>query len=194
MGILELKIKQATSGENEERKSAIEIPGCSESERDAVLKLLFHKIPEKGLMLKPNFRKLIFSVFLTIGLPLFVFMIIGHWLVPSVFEYSYLVPIGILFIGLIQYFKFKNNRLFINENFIIKQSGAWDVSDAIIEPSKIQAITTSQLFWHKRLNIGSITLHTAGGTIAFQLGNYSIIKQQVNRWLYEIETSDSNWM
>ena len=194
MGILELKIKQATSGENEERKSAIEIPGCSESERDAVLKLLFHKIPEKGLMLKPNFRKLIFSVFLTIGLPLFVFMIIGHWLVPSVFEYSYLVPIGILFIGLIQYFKFKNNRLFINENFIIKQSGAWDVSDAIIEPSKIQAITTSQLFWHKRLNIGSITLHTAGGTIAFQLGNYSIVKQQVNLWLYEIETSDSNWM
>src|SRR5690606_38909193 len=100
----------------------------------------------------------------------------------------------ILFIGLIQYFKFINNRLFINENFIIKQSGAWDVSDAIIEPSKIQAITTSQLFWHKRLNIGSIILHTAGGTIAFQLGNYSIIKQQVNRWLYEIETSDSNWM
>ncbi|WP_338644910.1 PH domain-containing protein [Flavobacterium sp. KS-LB2] len=194
MGILELKIKQATSGEKEERKSLIEIPGCSETERDSILRLLFHKIPEKGLMLQPNFRKLIFSVFLSIGLPLFGFLGIGYWLEPMIFEYPYVVPIYIAFIGLVQYFKFKNNRLFIHENFIIKQSGAWDISNDIIEPSKIQAITTSQLFWHKKLNIGSITLHTAGGNIAFQLANYSIVKQQVNLWLYEIETSDSNWM
>ncbi|MFV7235749.1 PH domain-containing protein [Flavobacterium sp. ZB4R12] len=194
MGILEMKIKQATSGEKEERKSAIEIPGCSEPERDAILKLLFHKIPEKGLMLQPNFRKLVFSIFLTIGLPLFGFIVVGYWIEPVFFEYGYLVPVYVIFIGLIQYFKFINNRLFINDNFIIKQSGAWDVSNEIIEPSKIQAISTSQLFWHKKLNIGSITLHTAGGNIAFQLGNYIIIKQQVNLWLYEIETSDSNWM
>jgi putative membrane protein len=45
MGILELKIKQATSGEKKQ-KSVIEIPGCSETERDAILRL-FHKIPEK---------------------------------------------------------------------------------------------------------------------------------------------------
>ena len=194
MGILELKIKQATNGEKEERKSVIEIPGCSETERDAILKLLFHQIPEKGLMLQPNFRKLIFSVFLSIGLPLLGFLGIGYWLESIIFEYSYVVPIYVVIIGLIQYFKFKNNRLFIHENFIIKQSGAWDVSNDIIEPSKIQAITTSQLFWHKKLNIGSVTLHTAGGDIAFQLGDYSVIKQQVNLWLYEIETSDSNWM
>jgi putative membrane protein len=194
MGILELKIKQATSGEKEERKSVIEIPGCSEAERDSILRLLFHKIPEKGLKLQPNFRKLIFSVFLSIGLPLFGFLGIGYWLEPIIFEYSYVVPVYVVVIGLIQYFRFKNNRLFIHENFIIKQSGAWDISNDIIEPSKIQAITTSQLFWHKKLNIGSITLHTAGGNIAFQLANYSVVKQQVNHWLYEIETSDSNWM
>jgi putative membrane protein len=47
MGILELKIRQSTGGEKEEQKSAIEIPGCSETERDAILKLLFHKIPEE---------------------------------------------------------------------------------------------------------------------------------------------------
>lgn len=194
MGILELKIKQATGGEKEERKSIIEIPGCSEAERDSILKLLFHQIPEKGLMLQPNFRKLVFSVFLSIGLPLLGYMAVGHWIEPIIFEYNYVVPIYVIFIGAIQYFKFKNNRLFIHENFIIKQSGAWDVSNDIIEPSKIQAITTSQLFWHKKLDIGSITLHTAGGNVGFQLGNYSVLKQQVNLWLYEIETSDSNWM
>lgn len=194
MGILELKIRQATSGEEEERKSVIEIPGCNETERDSILRLLFHKIPEKGLMLQPNLRKLIFSVFLSIGLPLLGFLTIGYFLEPIFFEYSFVVPIYVIVIGLIQYFKFINNRLFIHENFIIKQSGAWDISNDIIEPSKIQAITTSQLFWHKKLDIGSIILHTAGGNIAFQLANYSTVKQQVNLWLYEIETSDSNWM
>ncbi len=194
MGILELKIRQATSGEKEERKSEIEIPGCNETERDLILRLLFHKIPEKGLLLQPNYRKLIFSIFLSIGLPLLGFITIGYWVEPIFFEYSYIVPIYVVIIGLIQYFKFKNNRLFIHKNFIIKQSGAWDVSNDIVEPSKIQAITTSQLFWHKKLDIGSIILHTAGGDIAFQLGNYSILKQKINIWLYEIETSNSNWM
>lgn len=194
MGILELKIKQATSGEREERKSAIEIPGCSETERDSILKLLFHTIPEKGLLLQPNVRKLVFAVFLTIGLPLLGFIAVVYWLEPVFFEYSYILPFYIVFVGLVQFFKFKNSRLFINENFIIKQSGAWDVSNDIIEPSKIQAITTSQLFWHEKLDIGSVTLHTAGGNITFQLGNFTKIKHYVNLWLHKIETSDSNWM
>jgi putative membrane protein len=156
--------------------------------------LLFQKIPEKGLMLEPNFRKLGFSVFLSIGLPLIGFLSFGNWIKPAIFEFSYLILPYIILIGLFQFFKFKNNRLFVNDDFIIKQSGAWDISNEIIEPSKIQAITTSQLFWHKKIDIGSITLHTAAGNIAFQLGNFTKIKHYVNLWLYKIETSDSNWM
>ena len=95
---------------------------------------------------------------------------------------------------IIHYFGFRNYRLYINENHIIKQSGAWDIDNEIIEIGKIQAITTSQLLWHKNLNIGSLTLHTAGGNLSFQLGNYDKIKEYVNLWLYEIETSNSNWM
>ncbi|TRX31875.1 PH domain-containing protein [Flavobacterium sp. ZT3R18] len=194
MNVLELKIKQATSGEKEERKSAIEIPGCDKLEKDAILKLLFQKIPEKGVMLKPNFRKLGFSVFLSIGLPLLAFYFVRDLVVTQMPMIDYLAAFFVVFMGLIQFFIFKNNRLFINDDFIILQSGAWDVSNEIIEPSKIQAITVSQLFWHKNINIGSLTLHTAGGNIAFQLGNFTAIKQYVNLWLYEIETSDSNWM
>ncbi|MFV5692113.1 PH domain-containing protein [Flavobacterium sp. LT1R49] len=194
MNILEMKIKQATSGEKEERKAGIEIPGCNEFEQNEILKLLFNKIPEKGLVLKPNFRKLGFSIFLTIGLPLFVFYFLRDHVVSEFPTLDILTVFYVVFVGVIQFFKYRNNRLFINDHFIIKQSGAWDISNEIIEPSKIQAVTTSQLFWHKNLNIGSITLHTAGGNIAFQLGDYIKIKQYVNLWLYEIETSDSNWM
>ena len=194
MNILELKIKQATSGEKEERKSIIEIPGCNEIENEAILKLLFKDIPQKGLMLKPNFRKLVFSIFLSIVLPLTGFLAFGNYVQQQVLEYAYLLPLYVLFVGAIVYFGFRNDRLFITDNFIIRQSGAWDVDNAIIQPGKIQAITTSQLFWHKNVDIGSITIHTAGGNISFQLGNFSLIKQYVNLWLYKMETTNSNWM
>jgi putative membrane protein len=194
MNVLQLKIKQATGGEKEGNKQLIEIPGCSEPEKEAILKLLFQKIPEKGVMLKPNFRKLGFSIFLTIGLPLLGFYFIRDLIMEQLPMSDYFVLFYVFFVGVIQFYIFKNNRLYINNDFIILQSGAWDVTNKIILPSKIQAITTSQLFWHKNINIGSLTLHTAGGDIRFQLGNFTAIKQYVNLWLYEMETSDSNWM
>ncbi len=194
LNILEIKIKQATSGEKEERKAAIEIPGCNASERDAFLQLLFHQLPEKGVMLQPNYRKLGFALFLSIGLPVGAYYGFKDYLDPSFAQASYVVWIYAVLMAILQYIKFRNYRLFINDHFIIKQSGAWDISHEIFEPSKIQAITTSQLFWHKSLNIGSVTLHTAGGSIAFHLGNFDTIKNYINLWLYEMETSNSNWM
>ena len=194
LNVLELRIKQATQGDEEERRSRIDIPGCNEMEKNAVLSLIFSKIPEKGVMLKPNFRKLVFAVFLTIVLPLLCYYRVRSVVPNFDFHYDFLIPIYVIFMGLIQYFKFRNSRLFINNEFIIRQSGAWDISNEIIEPNRIQAITTSQLFWHKNINIGSLTLHTAGGNIAFQLGEFSKIKQYVNLWLFELEKSDSNWM
>jgi putative membrane protein len=194
MDVLHLKIKQATGGEKEGHNQHIEIPGCSELEKESILKLLFQKVPEKGVMLKPNFRKLGFSIFLTIGLPLLGFYFVRDLMMEQLPMIDYLVLLYVVFIGIIQFYIFKNNRLYINNDFIILQTGAWDITNKIILPSKIQAITTSQLFWHKNINIGSLTLHTAGGNISFQLGNFTAIKQYVNLWLYEMETSDSNWM
>ena len=194
MNVLELKIRQASAGAIHEKNSIVEIPGCNEFERDEILKLLFNVIPEKGMKLTPNFRKLVFALFLTIGLPLLVYFIFRNFDLELVAVIDYYVPIYILLMGTIQFFKFKNNRLFIHDDFIIKQSGAWDIDLDIVEPMKIQAITTSQLFWHKSADIGYLTLHTAGGDIGFQLGDYTKIKQNVNLWLYKIEKSDSNWM
>ena len=194
MNVLELKIRQASSGIANEKNSIVDIPGCNELERDEILKLLYTVIPEKGLMLKPNFRKLVFALFLTIGLPLMGFYAF-RYINPELFStVDYYVPAYILLVGTVQFFKFKNNRLFVNDNFIIKQSGVWDIHLDIIEPMKIQAITTSQLFWHKSPDIGSLVLHTAGGDIGFQLGNFTKVKENVNLWLYKIEKSDSNWM
>lgn len=194
MDILELKIKQATSGEKEERRQAIEIPGCNQNERDAILKLLFSRIPEKGVVLKPNFRKPVFAILGSIVLPLCGFYVVAFNAEEDFFQFGYLIPIYVIFVLLVLCFGYRNYRLFISDHFIIKQSGAWDIKNEIIEPQKIQALTVSQLFWHKSANIGYLTIHTAGGNVAFQLGDFTMIKHYVNLWLYEMETSDSNWM
>ena len=193
MNISEMKIIQTTSGEKENKDTSIEIPGCSSQEKNEILKLLFHQIPQKGMGLLPNYRKLVFAIFMIIVLPLIVFVILANR-IQEVMEFAWVSPIYVIFVGLILYFGFRNYRLFISDDFIIKQSGAWDIRDEIIAIEKIQAITTSQLFWHKSADIGYLTLHTAGGNIGFQLGNYTTIKKYVNLWLYKIETSDSNWM
>ena len=193
MNVLEMKIKQATNGEKEEEKAAIEIPGCNNVEKEAILKIIFGKNPAKGIELKPNFRKLGFAVFLTIILPLSFYLLVKNNNKENEI-FNYLVLIYVIFVGLVQYFKFRNNKLFLHKDYIIKQSGAWDIKNEIIETSKIQGILTSQLFWHKNLNIGSITLHTAGGKIDFQLGNFEKIKAFKNLWLYEIESKNGNWM
>ncbi|MFN3968794.1 PH domain-containing protein [Flavobacterium sp.] len=194
LNVLEIKIRQAISNEKKDNKSLIEIPGCNTRERDEILKLLFKQLPEKGMMMQPNFRRLIFSVFIIIVLPLTGYYLFGKYGEPIVFDYANIAVFYTIFMSVLLFFGFRNYRLFVNDNHIIKQSGAWDVDHEIIEIGKIQAITTSQLFWHKSLNIGSLTMHTAGGNITFHLGKFDKINEYVNLWLYEIETSNSNWM
>lgn len=194
LNVLEIKIRQAISNEKKDNKSLIEIPGCNTTERDEILKLLFKQLPERGVMMQPNIRRLIFSVFIIIILPLTGYFLFGKYGEPIVFDYANIAVFYTIFMLVLLFFGYRNYRLFVSDNHIIKQSGAWDVDHEIIEIGKIQAITTSQLFWHKSLNIGSLTMHTAGGNITFHLGKFDKINEYVNLWLYEIETSNSNWM
>lgn len=194
LNIFQVLILQAMNGEKDQRKTALEIPGCDEAVKDQILKLLFNELPTKGLMIKPNFRKIVFSIFILIFLPIVIYYLIGKYVDSNVFDFYSFSIFYIFIVTVLLYFGYRNYRLFINEKYIIKQSGAWDIENQIIEIHKIQAITTSQLFWHKNLNIGSLIIHTAAGNISFYLGNYTTINEYVNRWLYLIETSDSNWM
>jgi putative membrane protein len=197
MHVLGMKVRQAGGSETQStHKQAghmLEIPGCNASERDAILRLLYGAVPEKGLMVCPNWRKLGFSVFLMIGLPMAAFYTVAAY-APELYAHQYLpfiyamLMLGWLWLG------FRNYRLYLGDRFIIKKHGVWDIAHEIVEPAKIQAITTSQLFWHKSADIGYLTLHTAGGNLAFQLGNFTVIRAHVNRWLYEMESSDVNWM
>jgi putative membrane protein len=192
--ILEIKIKQATGDDAKKSKSGIEILGCNNAEKNQILNLVFDAIPQANTKLKPNWRKLVFAIFLSIILPLSAFLIVYNYTEINLKHYVPIAVFYVIFVAIIQFFSFYNYRLYIGQKHIIKKHGAWERERSIIEINKIQAITTAQLFWHKNLNIGTVTLHTAGGNLSFYLGNFDMIQNYTNQWLYAIETSDSNWM
>lgn len=196
LDVTTIGIHQASSDvEKVKEKDQIEVPGCTEYERDAILKLLLEQLPQKGKEYLPNWRKLAVNTFFFLLVPIFTTLFLNYktefvtWT-----EWSIYTSIFCVFAGIMLCFSFKNYKLFVSNDFIIKQNGAWDIDTTIIEPYKIQAIETQQFFWQKATNIGSVTLSTAGGTLSFTTGNYSEIKELVNYWLYEVETWEKNWI
>lgn len=193
--INDLKISQTSDMEHsrERQKMAMEIPGVNEAEKNALLIFLLGEIPERGFAVKPNFRKLIFQVFKMILIPVGLFYCYVL-LSPETAEMWPVVPVYVLFVGILIYFGFRNNRLFISPEFIIYQRGAWDVDNTFVAPHKIQNITLHQFFWQKMSDVGTIKIYTAGGAVSFGLANFTQLKKLANYWLYRVETDEKGWM
>lgn len=194
MNLFQIKIRQALGGNAENSKSILEIPGCDKAESQAIMKMLFDTTEVHPLTFLPNWRKLVFTLFVFIGIPAVGYLSFYFNSHENIDNFGIIIPLYIFSVLLISYFSFKNYHLEVGPETIIKQSGAWDVEQERVSIEKIQAITTSQRFWHKNIDIGSVTIHTAAGNISFMLANYTLLQSSVNRWIYQIETSDSNWM
>lgn len=195
LDINDLRIKQATDIEAsaDKQKHALEIPGCNNEERQKLLYLLLGKTPERGDELKPNYRRLVFNTFKFLAIPLGIyFTVASYW--AEAYDYLYIALLYTLVIALLIIFGYRNYRLFVNNNFIIKQHGAWDVENIFISPHKIHTIKTTQLFWQKGADVASVSIYTAGGQISYGVANYTRIKRYVNYWLYQVEAGKKHWM
>lgn len=195
--ILDMNMKQASSNEAQEgqkKSNVIEVPGCNAQERDEILKIILGEIPQKGAPIRPNFRYLIARIFTALLFLAGILIFLSYAEIENIGFYMPLIFVYLCLVSSVIYFGFKNNRLYSNKDFVIFKHGAWDVDHEIIEPHKIQAITTRQYFWHKGSDVGHLTLHTAAGDVHFKFGDFTKIKQLVNYWLYQVETSQKNWM
>ncbi|RZK44143.1 MAG: hypothetical protein EOO90_00335 [Pedobacter sp.] len=195
--LMNLELKQINTGNalNEDRTpmAHIQVPGCDESEKDQLLTIILGRIPEQGLTFSPNFRFLNLPILFGTILPLGVFLIFWYYF-DEVRPFYPLAMMYFFLSLLLTYISYRRHRLTVSRDFIIKKSGIWEVSHEIIFPHKIQAITTSQYPWHKALDIGHVSLHTAAGVIHFGFGNFTEIKKLVNYWLYQVESSSEEWM
>jgi putative membrane protein len=126
-------------------------------------------------------------------LPLLIFSI--FWInIPEVRPfYPFAIFYALIALFMI-YISYKRHYLTVDQDFIVKQSGIWDIKHSILLPHKIQAITVFQYPWHKSVDVGHVNIHTAAGMIHFKYGNYTEIKQLVNYWLYQVESGSEEWM
>ena len=151
------------------------------------------RVPSLDLAFKPNSKAVNFSFF---GLFLSaVFFTIQYYL-SLVDSYNYFIfqTVYLILVTFISWRMYKNNFLFISDNFIRIQSGFWDISTKIIEIHKIQSIKVYQDIWYKRLNLADLNISTAGGEIRFNFMNDNIIKKLVDTLAYKVEVSKKNWM
>ena len=197
LNILNLNLKQAAAGTPTDakdlEKSNLSLPGCSNIEKDEILRLILGKIPDATQTYLPNFRFLNLPILFSAILPIGVYSMVS-FNIPEVRAFYPLAILYFIIALVMNYFSYRRHRLMVNQEFIIKKSGIWDVSYDLIFPHKIQAISTFQYPWHKSVDVGHVDLHTAAGVIHYKFGNYTEIKQLVNYWLYQVESIDKDWM
>ncbi|TCD00421.1 PH domain-containing protein [Pedobacter psychroterrae] len=195
--MINMKIKQASQDshqEKEHKKSHLEIPGCNAEERGEILKMIYDRVPTQGMEYVPNYRFLFLQVMVYIVGPVAIFLTLSLFAIPLLKAYLVLIIPYVIVVFTLLYFEFRHHRLFVDQDFIIKKRGVWDVEYEIIEPHKIQAITAKQYFWHKKAGIGHLVLHTAAGKLYFSYGNYADILEMVNYWMYKVESSGKDWI
>ncbi|WP_430613269.1 PH domain-containing protein [Flavobacterium sp. JP2137] len=194
-GILQIHIRQASGSQPEQvdKKSALEIPGCSPSEKQGLFDLIYGSQPVEGLVLKSS-NRFFWMRFFSFGLlPVAAFVLFFQVYFIYV-EVYVLLPLYVLLVAAVVYRMYRVRSLFVHPDFIVVKKGFWDISTEIVQPYKIQKIETSQFFWQKSSDIGNLSLFTAGGVLRFNTARYSEIEKRVDYWLYQVETTDKNWM
>jgi putative membrane protein len=197
IGLFNMVLKQAHAGkeqsDKETKNNNMEVPGCSPSEKDEIIQMILGKLPSSGTMYKPNVRFLNLPIFFEVIIPVVIFTVFYSY-TTLVRPFLPVVIIYVVIVLLMTYLNYTKHCIMVSTDFIIKQSGIWEITKEIIEPHKIQSITTFQYPWHKSADVGHVNLHTAAGTLHFKYGNYTEIKQLVNLWLYQIESTEKTWM
>lgn len=197
LNLFNLELKQ-TEIENKQdgeeiRNANLSLPGCSKAEKDTIMEMILGKIEQETSVFRPNFRFLNLPIFFRAILPVAIFFIALNFFT----ELKPYYPLAIAYLILVCFLvllSYRNHRLMVNQDIIIKKSGIWDISYQHLLPHKIQSISTFQYPWHKSVDVGHVDIYTAAGVISYKFGNYTEIKQLVNYWLYQVESGNEDWM
>mgnify|MGYP006192835911 CR=1 FL=1 len=115
LDVTTIGIHQASSDvEKVKEKDQIEVPGCTENERDAILKLLLGQLPQKGTQYLPNWRKLAVNTFFLLILPVLILLFVNskiHFITWN--DWAIYCILFSLFSGTLLWFSFKNYKLLI---------------------------------------------------------------------------------
>jgi len=194
MDLYRVKISLASS-ENDLEKNQIKVVGLPPAVVGQV-KDYFYKtkiredfliLPSKYLLLRKVSRAMIplivvfgflFFYARLVTLPWFIAIALAYIVLVSVYNYLY----------------YKNLKLGVSEEFLVKHSGVWIEKEEYLEMFRLQAISISQPIWYKRRGLVNLTFHSAGGDISFKMVERAEVEPLINYVIYRIESSERAWI
>ena len=191
IGYHSLAIYQASSGEVN-RKNAVTVPGCKQTQLENVNHAFFPELDESNLaMVKPTafwqFRLLLFFGVL----PTLAIALLG-W-----FEgWSWYVAAGV-YLTLADFFIKKYVKTFsvsISKELLQVRRGWVFPQHVLLKHYKVQGVNLRQSIFQKRRGLVSLTLYTAGGSINIPFVPQEAGKALADYLLYKIESSKLEWM
>lgn len=180
-------IYQKTSDFHLDKSAATEIPGADPELEQQLISTIFHKPPATTESFSANYRKIFPLLIGLIVLPVAALLMFYKNELSA--ANMVMMWLWVCFALLIIFFGYRNSKLFVGSEFIIVQSGVWDIEQRIINPKKIQAITVSQLWWHIPADVCHITLHTSAESIRFKYAKKTLMQPYINKWLFDMETA-----
>lgn len=192
MNLFEVKIKQVESTEDNKSKKGLIIPGANKLELSKIFNVIF----SKDLSLfqnyyKPNIRVLLIK-FLWLCIPALIGLVIMFF--TDALAYVWVIPPIFLLIFLLFYIGYQNEKMIVENDFIIMKKGVWDITTTYFPIDKIQKITIEQSYFQEKSHKGSLNLHSAAGMFTIYYYDFEMLQTLTNDILYKIEKNKHSWM
>ncbi|HLW40745.1 MAG TPA: PH domain-containing protein [Flavobacterium sp.] len=192
MNLFEVKIKQIESNENNKQKKGLVVPGANRSELGRIFYVIYQtdlEIPTD--FLKPHKRILLLKFF---WLCIPALIALGFFYYSETMHYAWIILPVFAFIYFLIYCGYRNEKLYIKDDFIVLKKGVWDITTTYLQISKIQQITIRQSYFQEGRHLGSLNLHTAAGTVILYYYDFKMLQKLSNELLYKIEKNNYQWM
>lgn len=192
MNLFEVKIQQVESTENNKQKKGLVVPGANRLELDKIFHVIYQtdlEIPTE--FLKPHKRILLLKFF---WLCIPALIALGVFYYSETMHYAWVILPFLVFFYFLIYCGYRNEKLYIKDDFIVLKKGIWDVTTTYLQINKVQQISLSQSYFQEGRKLGSLNLYTAGGAVTLYYYDFGKLQKLSNEWLYKIEKNNYQWM
>lgn len=192
MNLFEVKIKQIESSENNKKKKGLIVPGADQTE----LKKIFDVIYQSNLDINSNaykpHKRILLLKFLWLCIPAFIALMAFYF--SENISYSWIILPFFAVIYLLIWCGYRNEKLYIENDFIVLKKGIWDISTTYLQVSKIQKVSIRQSYFQEGKHLGSLDLDTAAGTVTLFYYDFELLQKLANELLCKIEKNKYKWM
>ncbi|MFJ1331366.1 PH domain-containing protein [Capnocytophaga canimorsus] len=186
MNLFEVRISQIDSSKNEEKKTqGLLIPGINALEMRKLFRFIYDKdFEEVKEFYRPSSRKVIIRA-MYLFFALLIIILVMYFI--DILQFMW-IPICLFFVVLsLIYISYRNEKLFLKDDFIILKSGIWDLTTTYLQVDKIQEVKIKQSYFQKRRSLASIKLSTFSESLRLNFYDEKLLKNLVNESVYKIE-------